>query len=390
MRRHVLAAWGIVSLSGAVLGQGDDAARAYATELARDAAGRTNLLAEESTITFGGATQFRFSVNKRDDDGLDEDVTTGFHARQTTAYATGAVDERFSYRVQGNFASDGGGFSLEDAYVVYAVNDNWAIGVGQVYFPVLWEEHVAYQYGSLAAEPSAFESAFRVNRVQGAWAQYSSDDFRGWVAFHDGAGTLNTEFTSMAEADYAFTARGEYKIDGSWDRFNDFTSFRGSEQAAKVGVCAHYQGGGNTFGTADMDVWLVTGDVQWEGDGWNAFAAGVYRGIDPAGGDTLNDFGFVVQGGIFLTDEWELFGRYDAVFADDDRGAGTDDFHTLTVGVNHYFIPGSQAAKFTLDFQWFLDQQDASIVPASTALGLLPSSEDGQFNINAQLQLVVR
>lgn len=390
MKRHAMVACSVVSLCGMAYGQGGDASRAYANELVQDAADRTSLAASDASISLGGALQFRYSVNKRDDTGLDEDVTNGFQARRTTVFGTGAVNERFSYRVQGNFASDGGGFSLEDAYAVYTVNENWAIGVGQVYFPVLWEEHVSYQYGSLAAEPSAFESAFMVNRVQGIWAQYSDEDFRTWFAFHDGAGTLNTDFTSGTEADFAFTARGEYKISGSWERFNDFTSFRGSEQAAKVGLCAHFQSGGNTFGTADMDVWLVTGDIQWEGDGWNAFAAGVYRGIDLSGGDTLNDFGFVVQGGIFFTDDWEIFGRYDAVFADDDRGAGTDDFHTLTVGVNHYFIPGSQAAKFTLDFQWFLDQQDTSIVPASTALGLLPSSEDGQFNITAQLQLLLR
>ena len=95
------------------------------------------------------------------------------------------------------------------------------------------------------------------------------------------------------------------------------------------------------------------------------------------------------QGGVFLTDRWELFGRWDAVFPDDSRSAG-EDFHTLTVGANHYFFPGSHAAKFTADMQWFLDDQDGSgsIVRVNEGIGLAPTSEDDQLSFRLQMQLL--
>jgi hypothetical protein len=48
----------------------------------------------------------------------------------------------------------------------------------------------------------------------------------------------------------------------------------------------------------------------------------------------------------------------------------------------------SHAAKFTVDFEYFLDKQDRGIAPASTLTGLLASDKDTQWNIRAQMQLI--
>jgi hypothetical protein len=117
------------------------------------------------------------------------------------------------------------------------------------------------------------------------------------------------------------------------------------------------------------------------------YAAAVYRNIDPSGGDNLADMGFLAQAGFFVAPDWELFGRYDIVVPDDDRATG-DNFSTVTVGVNHYFVPESHAAKFSADVEFFLDTQSDSIAGASTLTGLLPSDQDSQWALRLQMQLV--
>ena len=58
----------------------------------------------------------------------------------------------------------------------------------------------------------------------------------------------------------------------------------------------------------------------------------VGRHIDATGLD-LDQYGVVVQAGYFVSDQWELFGRYE--WGDDDT-AGPD-LSILTAGVNYFF-----------------------------------------------------
>lgn len=111
--------------------------------------------------------------------------------------------------------------------------------------------------------------------------------------------------------------------------------------------------------------------------------------IDPSTGNSLDDFGVVLQGGIFVADQWELFGRYDVSIPDDnDRAGDFSAFSTITLGVNHYLTPESQAAKLTIDALYTPDKQSESITPASTITGVLADSEGDQFNLRLQFQLV--
>lgn len=383
-----------------------DVARARDADLRAEARGRTSLLAGagegghdadgfhladgDYRLNLGGVVQFRYSMNVRDGGGAeaDDDVANGFESRRTTLILSGTLPQGWVYLVQGDFAADGGTFTLEQAAGINQISDRWQVGFGQLYAPLIWEDYVA-DWKLQGMEFSPTSSTFTPGLVQGVWAQYQADTVRGWVWLVDGAATPSTTFTSSAEADIGFGGRLEGKLAGEWSRFADFTSFRGSGRAAKLGGMAHYQSGGDTVGTADMSVFLGTVDFCWESDGWNLFVAGIYRFIDPAAGSTLDDLGFQVQGGLFVTDASELFARYDVVLPDDDdRATAADEFSTIAVGLNHYFLEKSHAAKFTVDVSWFLDEQSGSIVPADTNLGLLPSDEDGQLAIRAQFQLL--
>jgi hypothetical protein len=90
-----------------------------------------------------------------------------------------------------------------------------------------------------------------------------------------------------------------------------------------------------------------------------------------------------------VSEQAELFSRYDLVMPDGDYDAG-DDFATLTFGANYYFIPRSHALKFTGDVMIFLDRQSesASLVLPTTGQGLLASDARGQFVVRLQMLAV--
>ena len=81
------------------------------------------------------------------------------------------------------------------------------------------------------------------------------------------------------------------------------------------------------------------------------------------------------------------------ILPDDEEGGegdgGDDEFTSITAGINYYVVPESHAAKFTAGFIYLLDEPNGDLVPVgNTNLPLLSSSEDGQFSIVGQFQLV--
>jgi len=392
MRKNVLvvAAGAALGLSSFALAQNADQSRAYANELTSDAAGHQSFAAN-STVEVYGQIQFRYIINSRDEVAGDDDAAIGFQTRRTKIGVRGTVGENFGYEVRGAFDREDGVFGLENAFVTYAIDDNWTARWGQFKLPTLREE-LTSSTNLLAVDRSTVNEAFNQDYSQGIEFQYRNDSFMFRGAFSDGFGTRNTDFTSGTEADYAFTGRLDYRWGaGDWSRFEDFTSWRGQEYGGTIGGAAHWQSGGDTVGTADTDIWQVTVDTGVEGNGWNVYGAFIWTNTDTAGAaDSTDDLGWLVQGGWFLTDNWELFGRFDMVIPDDDRGAASDEFSAFTIGVNDYIIPESHAAKFSADLVWNLDAQadSASVVFPNTGTGLLTDTEGDQFVIRLQFQLL--
>lgn len=342
-------------------------------------------------LKVGGQIQFRYMINSRDEptDG-NEDLTTGFQTQKTRLEFSGnVINKETTFYVQTEFSRSNGNAGLLDAWVRHAFNENWGLKFGQFKVPLLREESLSDKR-QLAADRSVVNTVFTQARSQGVQLEYEGEKFRAAGAFTDGLNTLNTDFDSTSEADYALTARAEVKFAGDWKQFNDFTSWRESKLGVMLGGALHWQDGGETGGTVDTEVFEYTADLSVTGSGWNAYAAFVGRSTDPAGGQDADDYGFLVQGGVFVTDKTELFARYDVVIPDDDRSGGSDEFNTITAGVNHYFVPKSHAAKLTVDVSYFLDAQSesASLVSRSTATGVLPDAADGQIAARVQFQLL--
>jgi hypothetical protein len=374
---------------------GSDLSLARSYELNNDASQYDALLSQSnlSNIKVKAQVQARYQYNNRDDAALgDNDTTLGFSLRRTKVEVSGDVTDNISAKVKFAFDRSGGAAVLEDAYGTWAVNDDLKLKIGQFKQQIIREENVSSS-SQLLVERSAMNETFNQGFSQGIEAHFGGDAWRGAIGFTDGFNSRNTAFNSGSEADYAFNARFEFLFgDAEWDQFKQFTSWRGSNQGSMLGAGIAYQTMGDTNPSLAMEVDMTTATIDYSfvGDGWNFFVAGIWQNVDNGTTDN-DDLGVVVQGGIFVTDQDELFARWDGVFPDSNRAPMDEDFNALGFGWNHYFVAESHAAKFTLQLDYYLDEtSNNAIVSTSNSGGhnLLPSTEDGQFGLTAQMQFL--
>ncbi len=404
----------VVALVGSAAAASNSAARStdldrspasFSAGAAASAAGPFEIVDAEDAafrLRVGGQVQFRYIANFRDsDDATDDgDFGGGFETRRTKINFSGTtLSKDLSFRIVAAFDRTGdGAFKLEESWLRYKLGDGWSVRAGQFKLPFLREENVSSS-AQLAADRSVANEVFNQDFSEAVEFARESEWWRLLAAVSDGFGSRNTAFFSPKEADVALTGRVERRVgDAPWKSYDDLTSFRDSPSGWMVGGAFHWQHMGDTAAfsggapatVAESDMISYTVDLSVEGGGWNLFAACVGRWTDAAGVEAWDDFGAVVQGGYFFTERTEGFARWDAVFPDKDRADPHDNFHTLTAGLNHYFIEASHAAKLTIDMQIYLDDQagSSSVVSAQTGLGMLPSSEDGQIAVRVQMQLL--
>ena len=413
IRTSTLAIAALAAAAGGTTALANDAdsVRALVAEMIADADSRSSLLQSGGTaghdgnfflssadgnftLKLSGQSQTRYTLNFNDEVAPRDDAVQGFSLPRTALRFEGQIYGDFGYAVQGMFSRAGGGFVLEDAYVHTEVGDGMTLYWGQGRTNFLTEDNISEKY-ALAVDQSVVNSVFAQGRSQGIALAGQQEDWSWEVAFTDGLRSANTDF-GASPADYAFTGRVDFKAAGDWAQFDQFSSARGSEYAAKIGGAIHFQDGPETPASDGVSQFVYTVDAMAEGDGWNAFAmfVGATTDDDTTGLDT-DDFGWLIQGGVFVSDDWELFGRFDMISPDSGR-AGSDDFSTITVGAN-YYIHG-QAAKFTVDLSWYLDESDNNDLVSGadpnfgsalgSGLGLLPSAEKDMVAIRAQFQLL--
>jgi hypothetical protein len=367
------------------------ASQAFAAELASEAATRTSLLASEggagrddkgfyigqgdAKLYVGGSIQFRFNATFRDTDTSSSDLTSGFENRRTRLMFSGNATKQLSFLIQTEFKGDGT-TNLKDAWAQYKFEGGWALRVGQQK-PALLREELVSDLLQLGVERSVTNAVFTQGRTQGIELSREWESFRLAAGIHDGLNADNTYYDAAKEADFAATARVEYKAAGEWKQFRDFSGWREGPFGLLIGAAAHYQTGGETGGTTDLEVFEYTGDVSLEGSGWNAYGAFIGRHRDEVAGE-FDDFGLIVQGGVFVADQVELFARYDVVIPDDERAGDPDAFNTISFGGSYYLSPNSHVAQVRFQISWFLDAQSESIVSTSTNTGVVADSQGDQ------------
>jgi len=346
-------------------------------------------------LTIGGAVQTRFNINVRDDSvvGDTNDLTTGFENSLTRLRASGTVGtSQLGYKVQATFTDLSGGFAqIDDAYGTWDFQNGWNLKFGQFNLPVIREIMVGAE-DHLGSDFSVSSVFFGQGYSQGIQAGYTGEQFCAMVAFSDGAGTANTTFESDLESDYAFSLRLEGLLMGSnWNQFNTYTSWQSeSGDGVLLGGAVHWQDGGETGGTLDNEVLLYTIDATWEGPGYNLTGA-FYGNTIETPGASQDNLGAMIQGGFFFNDQFEGFARYEGFFLDNTVFTN-DEANFAFVGVNYYVLPETNAAKFTAQLGYALDDTDELFstpqLSGSNNNGFLGQATDGEWAIQLQFQLV--
>tara|TARA_R110002072_G_scaffold42064_10_gene117888 strand:+ start:17857 stop:19323 length:1467 start_codon:yes stop_codon:yes gene_type:complete len=398
--------------------------------------------ADNSSLRISVLSQTRYTYSQRDPGFIPggTEQTTGFSLPRTRVAFDGAiVSSQFNYRLSFDFgdaelsrgrgraiapflAGSTGAPRLLDAYAQYnfaGKREGFYLKFGQFQSTILTEEAIASEY-QLAVDRSMVSEFLGPGYTQGIALGRVRDNFAWEASITDGGRyvgsreTDNTAFNSVSEADFAFGVRADYKLQGSWDQFADFTSFQGSNPGTKFGAGLLYQfhgqtnPGGQVPGFVGLDAestqaFTWTLDYQHEGDGWNFFAAYVGQWVDWEFDRTtlgILQNAFVFQGGYFLTDRVEVFGRFETFWVDKlfRNGFGTPDGYIhrfATVGVNRYILPESHAAKLTFDASYSFDSTFAITVGADDTLVLPDPSVTGfmgltphEFVLRAQLQIM--
>jgi len=374
--------------------------------MVRDAEGRSSLSADDSGLAghdgsffiasaddrfrleTSGQIQFRYLATFRDSDGVD-DFQGGFHTRRMKLTFDGHVyDPRLQYKVTIDFDRDGGGAGLSDMWLVFEVEPGLTITGGQFKLPFLKEE-LGSAKRLLAIERSMVNRVFRQGRSQGVQVEWEKDRLGSAIAFSDGFNSANTDIDAEP-ADWALTGRVELSFGEEIRRFRDPSSTPGSRLGGYVGAAGHVERANDDGPNAGQDFESWTLDAGVRGSGWTLQAAIVGRHINNAFGaptsQSADDYGVLVQGGVFITPTVEAFARYDALLPDGDR-PGDDPFQTVTLGAN-WFIHG-HAAKFSIDALWMPDAfDDSDIARIDTGAGVLDSGDGDEFVLRTQFQLL--
>lgn len=389
-----------------------DDVRAIVAQMLTDAETRSSLLQDSATaghdggffmksrddafrISPGGLLQFRYTYNHRKDAG-DE---YGFSMSRARLWLSGHVYDNISFYVRGQFSGavkldafedsrDTGGLVLDRAWVGFELTESLSLRLGQQVSELTREnEHSPQSQLGVASSPT--DSVFGLGGFLGAQLHARGERMRAWLTFSNGARVVRTDFDDPRNADYALTAKVDYKFAGAWNQFSNFTSRRGSEFAAMFGAGVHWEQGADVGTPAtEADLLMAVAELSFEGNGWNAYAAVNYAYNDIRTTSFGSDLGFVLQGGAFVSENVELYGRFDMVIPNGDRPVENDVFRTWTCGFNYFPISGTLAAKFSADLTYFFDAEATSIVGPSTNTSVLASADGDQFAIRVQFSLV--
>lgn len=415
----------LLALAGVAAGQNAvlDRARAQAAEAAADALTRASHrdaeglggyrdgfflsdAAGDNALHVGAVAQVRYLASVRRVEAplaSEQRFTSGFQVQNVITRAHGSIaSPDLRYRVEARFGSDGQ-VELEEAVLAWENEEGWAVEVGQ-FRPHLSREHYLEPECGLAVERSQTGRYFSPRLPQGIEASRTAQTFRFFAGLTDGlggpggAGSGNTPFDSPDEADVAVHARAEWMFAGSdWKRFDRDSSWRSTPSYAGVlGAGVSWQSLGNTGASPSpapkgSEV-RATLDASVQGTGWNATIALLANHQDPDGSPARDDFGLLVQGGYFVSDQVEVFARYDALRLDTDSMrvlAASRTLNFATLGLNWFPIRESRAVRFTADAVCAFNRTDALLDPTAgdTTTALLGSSKPGEVDFRLQWQM---
>jgi len=390
-----------------------DQIRAIVSDVMADADTRSSLLADGATggwdgnfflqspdnrfrLNFGGQLQPRWMWSYHD---AQPKYKSGFQNTRTQLFWWGhAFSPDLTYRLQANYSPSGGALGLKDAWIRWQLSNEWSVRGGQYKSPFLREELVR-SWNQQVIERSLVDLSLSLGYTQGFEVEFANRTIR-WDFSLDEGGTDNVgnfglvgsqpqnSPALLSNTEYSVTSRFEYKIAGEWEQFKQFTSPPGQPFGLLVGFAGHAQrenpGVRTTF--KDEAVWLAgTADVTVMFGGANLFSSFTWEYIDDTA-ITVNVMGFTLQGGMYFTDKFEGYARFEFGRFWVDGAKFFDDLALLTFGGNYYF--DGQDVKFSADIGFGINPVDDDWDNILAGWRLDQPGDEPQVVIRTQLQLL--
>ena len=343
----------------------------------------------------------------------------------------------------GNNAAGANGSSnagMEEAMVIKDMGEGFKISVGQFKSPFLREEIVSSRR-QLAVERSLVDQMFSTKFTQGVMGTWTGDHLMFEAMYNDGGSNANTGATAAFNSEsagsppslnngagfteWAITAHAGWLAFGQWNDFNDLSSFPGEGEGLMFNAWLNMQRGGQGAssaiinanniplnGNSDAQFLTWSADATWHLGGANLFSYFVMNTAYNIPATTtnnissINSYGAVVQGGYFITNTVELFGRWEWMST---QNKGVNDIGNVgsTPTVANVFNAGRTSA-YTAGFNWFIYGRQIKLTSdigfttaplwfnngiygagiAGTNYRIEPDGGGGQIVVRSQLQLL--
>ena len=340
------------------------------------------------------------------------------------------------------YGAANGNFKLLDAYILQELGHGLAVRVGQFKLPFDrgWEVPIAYQ---LTGERDTVAVHMGLGRSQGLELSWRSDSVRVRAAISDGANDrlfsgfafsttqpANSPYY-FSQAEFALSARAEFKLAGEWGDFETMTSPPGEEFGLLLGVGTHLQRSEvllnptsynqtSNNGDGDNDWLAFTADVTANLGGATIAASAYYHmvnsssaylffGFAPVGNSNptfdagrVGVMGLSLYGSLYLTEDVEGYIGFDYMDVVD-NGNLADLTGNPPGGNNIYgaYADTSSYQGFTMGATWYLDGEDLkwgvsatympnSVSPAWTTpeTGLRSTPVNGSYVFKTYVQLL--
>jgi hypothetical protein len=333
-------------------------------------------------LNIGLYTQARYDVNWRDAPAGEEDVERGFSLNRTRFFLEGKYTPKFAYHFRVNI-DDEADFSLLVGYVQYNIGEKWNLRGGRQFIAMSREDWMLPQ-DTLTTEFSPNDFTFAVGSSNGVQAHYQAERTRFWLSLNDGAYGAKKDFPDNETTDVALTSRWEHQISGrEWSVWDDVVGRRGRPRGILLGLSGGYQFEEDT--SAFENSAQLNADISFNGDGYQAMAAGSWTWRDPEAVDSFSNYGLLLQGGYFVAEHAQVYGQYNFISPGDQPGE-MESFNSVTAGISYLPFLWTNRWKFSAEVGHLFDALNETIVEPSGSLGWLASDEPGQtyFRIQAQ------
>jgi len=332
-----------------------------------------------------------------------EKTHDGFETTRAVLNFSGTVAKDYGFNVRLNWSPYAAGNTpgpseVEWAYGTIGVHDNFDLQIGKQKMDVMRSYMVNAEFQQ-AIDRSLYTYYWASSSItNGIKLNYHNDNIKANVMYSNaptfnlsalGQNVANTGQYNENPADWMLSGRVAWLASGTWDQFDQMTSPQGTEAGMLFGM-GWYAGDGNDdlIGVNTGTLWALSWDASLDFGGWNIFGSLTY------GDDGYNQFaqdidghqwGYQVQGGYYLTEDIELFGRWEWLDPRIANNGNHTNIEIMTFGANWYLA--GQNAKLSIDWGYNFDQTLTSNVGGSGYADWTNSGMRNEWVLRTQLQL---